>query len=130
MSEFINGASYLISDYAYDAFIASGEPTLGHASGSDTVVWVSPTEEIDRVLREANGNPREKERLLGLSEGSLGDNPVRVNINGPNSLDIGVPDINTPGANDNWVPGGATGGGVQERVIYNCKNPEVYPEAG
>ena len=66
---------------------------MGRPFGDDTVVWVAPRAEIDEAIIKTNGNPRELETLLGLPENSLGDTPVRVNIDNIDGLDIRIPDV-------------------------------------
>lgn len=58
---------------------------------------------------------RELERLLGFDPGTLGSNPVRVDI--PNPVNLRVPSGNEFGANRNFVPGGITSGGIREATI-------------
>ena len=127
---FSKGASYLISEKGYEDYISGKDVTLGRPVGDDTVVWVAPSAEIDEAIIKTNGNPRELETLLGLPENSLGDTPVRVNIDNIDGLDIRIPDASTPGANPNFIPGGSTSGGITERVIYNCPNPDVNHNIG
>lgn len=78
------GASYLVSQDIYEDYIQGKDVTLGRPTGSDTVVWVSPNDSINEVLIKSNGDPRIMEELLGLDEFSLGDNPVRIDIDNTN----------------------------------------------
>lgn len=68
----------------------------------------------------SNGNPREIERLLGLDEGSLGDNPIRIDVKPDNMNNARIPSGNEKASKDNefWRPGGQTyPGGIPELVI-------------
>ena len=72
----------------------------------------------DAMVKEADGDPRVLEALLGLDPGSLGENPIMIQ---PNKVDnLRIPSGNEGGAKDNiqWRPGGKTyPGGVPEAVI-------------
>ncbi|MFI3082550.1 hypothetical protein [Streptococcus sp. 2022WUSS135] len=70
------------------------------------------------MVREADGNPRVLEKLLGLDEGSLGEYPIMIEPREVSNLRI--PSGNEGGSKDNiqWHPGGLTyPGGVPEAVI-------------
>ena len=72
----------------------------------------------DAMVKEADGDPRVLEALLGLNPGSLGENPIMIQ---PNKVDnLRIPSGNEGGAKDNiqWRPGGKTyPGSVPEAVI-------------
>lgn len=69
-------------------------------------------------MASANGNPRLIEQALGLPEGFLdGNELVRVDIANPRELNLRVPSGNEAGANDQFIPGGFTEGGLPEAVI-------------
>lgn len=125
-----DGASYLISEENYNQYVRGKDVTLGRPEGGDTVVWVSSHDGINEVLIKADGDPRAMEKMLGVPEFSLVDNPIRVDIDNTNGLGIRMPDTLTTGANGSYVPGGETIGGIPERVIYNCPNPDVTPNIG
>ena len=55
--------------------------------------------------------------------GSLGTDPVRVDI--PNPTGLRVPSGNELGANKFWLPGGYTSGGMMEATI-EAPNPGEY----
>ena len=67
------------------------------------------------MIAQAKGNVRVLEELLGFDPGDLGDNPVRIDISHPQGLRM--PTGNERGANDFWLPGGYTSGGIPEAVI-------------
>ena len=85
--------------------------TIGPKSG--TFVFSSPY--ADEIIKKTNGNVRLLEQLLGIPSGALGKAPVRVDIHYPTGLRI--PSGNERGANDFWLPGGYTSGGLPEAVI-------------
>ncbi|HEY5535044.1 MAG TPA: hypothetical protein VIL99_08950, partial [Ignavibacteria bacterium] len=57
----------------------------------------------DDLITQAGGNVSKLEQLLGLSQGSLGTNPVRIDIVNPTGLRL--PSGNELGANAQWIPG-------------------------
>ena len=74
-------------------------------------------------MTQSGGDVGELERLLGLEPGTLGANPVRIDIPSPNGLR--VPSGNELGANEQWLPGGYTAGGIPEATI-NPAAPGTY----
>ena len=86
--------------------------------------FVIPRSVADEAIAKANGDFRLLEELLALEPGSLGSNPVRVDISNPKN--VRIPTGNEVGALfDYWVPGGYTKGGIMEAVIDPVK-PEDY----
>ena len=77
-----------------------------------------PKHVADAMVKEADGDPRVLEALLGLDPGSLGENPIMIQ---PNKVDnLRIPSGNEGGSKNNiqWRPGGKTyPGGVPEAVI-------------
>lgn len=100
---FSEGASKIAS------YFPSGR--LGHVSGT----FVMPKREADRLIQAAAGDFRQLEVSLGLSPNDLGPRPVRIDIRSPKNLRL--PSGNEAGANEFWVPGGLTSGGIPEAVI-------------
>ena len=91
--------------------------------------FVMPKVVADYVIKQAAGDVNKLERLLGLSSGDLGTNPVRVDIADPKN--IRIPSGNEAGAWPGyWVSGGYTNpGGVMEAVIDPVpKNKYVVTE--
>ena len=86
--------------------------------GREDGAFVFPKDVAKAMIKEADGNPRKLEALLGLDEGSLGDSPKLVL---PQEVhNYRIPDGNEGGsrANLQWRPGGKTyPGGVPEAVI-------------
>lgn len=77
--------------------------------------FVMPASVADDLIKQANGDIRILEQLLGLDSGTLGKNPVRIDINHPTGLRM--PTGNEAGANDFWLPGGYTSGRIPEAVV-------------
>lgn len=82
-----------------------------------------PKSLADSLVSKAGGNVAELERLLSLEPGTLGANPVRIDVPSPNGLRM--PNGNELGANKQWIPGGHTGGGIPEATI-NPVQPGTY----
>ncbi|WP_027088443.1 pre-toxin TG domain-containing protein [Cohnella panacarvi] len=93
--------------------IQAAAPTrpLGPPSGT----FVMPKSVADVLISESGGNVSKLEELLSLDPGTLGKSPVRVDI--PKPAGLRMPDGNEVGANDQWIPGGYTGGGIPEAII-------------
>ena len=78
-------------------------------------IFVLPSKLADDLIVKANGDISMLEKFLALEAGSLGVNPYRIDVLSPQKLYI--PTGNEAGANDFWIAGGYTGGGVPEAVI-------------
>jgi hypothetical protein len=93
--------------------IAWAAPTrpLGPPGGT----FVMPKSVADELISQSNGNVTKLEELLSLEPGTLGETPVRIDISHPTGLRM--PDGNELGANEQWIPGGYTGGGIPEATI-------------
>lgn len=83
--------------------------------GGEKGVFVLLRQDADRIIRDTGGDPRKMEERLGLESGDLGNSPYKIDINEPKGLR--VPSGNEPGANERWVPGGRTSGGMWEGVV-------------
>jgi hypothetical protein len=77
--------------------------------------FVMPSSIADDLISKSDGSIAKLEKLLGLEPGSLGSNPVRIDIANPSGLRM--PSGNEKGANLNWIPGGYTLGGIPEMII-------------
>ena len=117
-----NPSTYLSQEYIdqhLDLF--RGGVTKFYAKASNGTVgppdgtFVFPSSYADDMIVQAKGNIRVLEELLGFDPGDLGDNPVRIDISHPQGLRM--PTGNERGANDFWLPGGYTSGGIPEAVI-------------
>lgn len=116
--------TYLSSDYIEQHLqsfkdngavkIMPNEPkgTIGAKGGT----FVMSGDEVDEIIRNANGDVRKIENALGLNPGDLGDDPVMVEIKDTST--IRIPSGNELGAlPEYWEPGGFTKGGIKEAVI-------------
>ena len=112
------------------AFVKSDEfiekfGTFGRPDGA----FVFPRHVAEAMIKEADGDPRKLEDLLGLDHGSLGDSPKMVL---PQEVhNYRIPDGNEGGSRENplWRPGGKTyPGGVPEAVIDPVPKDKVKLE--
>ncbi len=74
-SQFDDGASYLVSQDTYEAFI-EGKPFLGRPDKANGNLMIAKTKDIDDAISKSNGDIRELEALLGKAENSFGEGPV------------------------------------------------------
>jgi hypothetical protein len=107
LSQFRNGATKIYASVPTGA--------VGPAEGT----FVMPSSVADDLIRQANGDVKVLEQLLGFAPGDLGDAPVRVDVAEPHGLRM--PTGNERGVNDYWLPGGYTSGGVPEAIIDQIK---------
>lgn len=92
---------------------AASYGTLGPPGG-----FVMPASEFRRVMDEAKGNLSVVEDRLGLTRGTLkSDDTLIAFVARKDATGLRVPSGNEGGANDNWLPGGITSGGVGEAVM-------------
>ena len=103
-----------VAAFVKDDFFIQKFGNFGREDGA----FVFPKDVAKAMIKEADGNPRKLEALLGLDEGSLGDSPKMVL---PQEVhNYRIPDGNEGGscANPQWRPGGKTyPGAVPEAVI-------------
>ena len=89
--------------------------TVGPPDGT----FVFPSSFANDIISQANGNVTVLEQLLGFDSEYFGNSPVRIDIPKPKGLRI--PSGNEIGANDFWIPGGYTSGGIPEAIIDQPK---------
>lgn len=117
--EYIDTHLELFSEGAAKISVTTPVGKAGPPGGT----FVMPKSIADDIIREADGNVSKLEELLSLEPGTLGDNPVRIDIAEPQGLKM--PSGNELGANEQWIPGGSTGGGIPEATI-NSPAPGEY----
>jgi hypothetical protein len=81
----------------------------------EVIIAFQSKERNEKIGKKSGGDIRKLEELLGLNRGDLGEAPVRVDI--PEPTGLRMPSGNEPGANEFWLPGGYTSGGLPEAVI-------------
>ena len=103
-----------VAAFAKGDYWIKKEGYFGRSDGA----FVFPKNVAEAMLKEANGNPRVLEQLLGLDEGSLGDAPIMIE---PQEVEnLRIPSGNESGSklNPQWCTGGKTyPRGVPESVI-------------
>ena len=103
-----------VAAFAKNDYWIQKEGYFGRPDGA----FVFPKDVAEAMVKEADGDPRVLEKLLGLDKGSLGNNPIMIE---PKEVEnLRIPSGNEGGASGNvqWRPGGKTyPGGVPESVI-------------
>ena len=114
--------TYLSTEYVakHRAFFDDGvvriQPSAPEGKIGRTETWVLPKSVAEKMIAESKGNPRNLEKMLGLDENYLGNNPVLVEIH--QAQGFRIPSGNEFAANEFWRPGGFTyPGGLPEAVI-------------
>lgn len=88
--------------------------TLGPPNGTFTI----PRSKLREVMDRSGGDLGKVEVELGLAPGTLTSGDTVVAYIRPEDLrGLRMPDGNEPGANEYWLPGGYTSGGVPEATI-------------
>ncbi len=130
MSSFSRGAGALLSRQNYDAFILSsshfGRPHTGPGVGPGEG-FVAPWHALLNEFSKSAGEARKLEQLLGLDKNSLGNTSdvVLAHVPFPQELGLRRPSGNEQGANDQFVEGGRTSGGMEEGVIDRVQTAET-----
>ena len=115
LAQFDDGVSVIQTEWAFSRY----SETNGFVGvPDDNTLFVMPKEFCDEVLKKANGNLAIIESELGFPKDYLkkGGGLVRIDIEDTIGLDVRIPSGNETGANDLWIPGGYTSGGVPEAV--------------
>ncbi|MGW0159977.1 hypothetical protein ACWDUN_11700 [Mycobacterium sp. NPDC003323] len=107
------GTRFMLND-SYEAY------GIGQRDGT---TFLFPTSEIDDLMAQTGGDNAALERALGLPEGYLNDNVIRVDVPDLREYDLRVPSGNEAGANDQWIPGGYLPQGTPEAVIDGSRVP-------
>ncbi|WP_318840425.1 hemagglutinin repeat-containing protein [Pectobacterium polaris] len=95
--------------------------TLGPDNG-----FVMPKSEFDKLIKESSGNLRIIEKRLGLESGYLGNsNTGAFYIKRQDLKNLKIPSGNESGANQFWLPGGKTSGGISEAVMDFSHKPNA-----
>jgi len=126
-------SEYLSSEYIEDHLstfdegavrFTSREKVEEYGTAGTDQAFVIPKAEFDKVVKESNGDLRAVESKLGLSNGYLGDSDtMAVLIKKEDMVDLRVASGNETGANQFWIPGGKTSGGVPEAILDLSEAP-------
>ncbi len=96
---------------------------LGEPKGTigEDGVFVLSGQEMNQLLKDANGDPRKLEESLSMQKGYLGDNPYLIRADDPQNLRMSTG--NEPNAWQNeWCPCGTTRGGCDEAVTDSMES--------
>ena len=108
LAKFDEGIVRVTSRSAFEKWGTVG-PTPGFAF---------PKSELAKLIKETGGDLNAVERKLGLTKGTLSsEDTLIVLIKRDDATDLRLPNGNEDGANELWLPGGVTSGGVSEAVL-------------
>lgn len=105
LNKFSSGGSALVPNATYDDYMCGHENIGFPVNGNNPQgsMYIMPSEELDRILNEANGDISEIEKKLGLPEGHFGDGSIiRVDINDLEEKGLRVANGYESGANEFW----------------------------
>ena len=124
LAQFDDGATYLLTEDDYLNYYVDPE----YIARADGTLFCMPSNFVDEVKSTANGDLSKLDELLGYDNGFFenADTMVRIDIIDPKKSNISIPNGNEVGANNNWLPGGYTSGGVPEGIVYNVPNNSSY----
>jgi hypothetical protein len=112
LSEFKEGASYLVTKAALDKY--GRDDVVGRGDGQ----FVMTKAQMDKVLTESGGDISIIEKELGIPENMWKDKEIsRIDVVDPESLNLRMPSGNESGANELWLPGGKLPTGYSEAVV-------------
>ena len=113
-SDFKNGASFLIPGDSYEQFVKNSS-MVGRPDGQ----FVSPSNQIDDLLKKANGDVSIIEEALGIPKGSWQGKGgmYRIDISNPQNYNLRSASSGISGANALFIAGGKTSGGISEGII-------------
>ena len=113
-SDFKNGASFLIPGDSYEQFVKYSS-MVGRPDGQ----FVSPSNQIDDLLKKANGDVSIIEEALCIPKGGWQGKGgmYRIDISNPQNYNLRSASSGISGANDLFIAGGKTPGGISEGII-------------
>ena len=112
---FKGGASYLIPESGYIRRIKDLEPTklVGRPDGQ----FIMTRDSMDKLLKEANGSLEYVKKRLGIPPEYWNEKLVRIDLDDPFEYNLRLPSGFEEGANELFVWGGITKGGIPEAVV-------------
>ncbi|MGT2965088.1 T7SS effector LXG polymorphic toxin [Streptococcus acidominimus] len=115
LSQFENGATIIMTKEQYITYV-KGNPTIGIVA--DQSQFVMPKDFGDNVILGAKGDISKIESALGFDVGHFADGGglIRIDVANLDEVGLRLPSGNEFGANNHWLPGGFTDGGVPEGV--------------
>ncbi|MBC2008873.1 hypothetical protein HCA54_02505 [Listeria welshimeri] len=123
LSNFNNGGSFVMTVKQYESFI-SGNSMIGFP---DNTQFITSTNLLNDIELLANGDISVYETMLGFEQGYFQSQGglVQIDIN-IDRLTRSIPSGNEMGANDLWLPGGFTSGGIVEVIVPQIPNTPEY----
>jgi hypothetical protein len=111
LNKFDSGGSYITKKSTLDNY---GRDKVGWPDNSQ---FVMPKDQMDDVLKTANGDMSVVEKELGIPKGAWQqEEMVRIDIPDPKQAGLRMPSGNEMGANKEWLPGGKLPTGYDEAV--------------
>lgn len=103
LDQFNGKASVLVSEKSYINFM-EGRENIGYNPDKNDLngsMYISTSDDIDKALKDCNGDISKLESSLGFPEGHFGNGPVvRVDINNPEEHGLRVANGKEAGANE------------------------------
>lgn len=114
LNKFQNGVSIIMGMDSYLKYIN----THNLIGREDNTCFVMPTYICDEIDRISNGDISIYEKILSFDNGYFKNQHglVRLDIKDIKGLNLRIPSGNELGANEYWIPGGYTMGGIPEAV--------------
>lgn len=121
LAQFEDGASIIMTKRQYIKYV-KGSSNIGILE--DGTQFVMPKNLCDDIAAQANGSVNFFEKSLGFDEGHFADGGglIRIDVGNLDNVNLRMPLGNEIGANNHWIPGGYTDGGVPEAVTYLIPN--------
>ena len=117
--EFESGGSWVIAKDKYDLYIRNMD-VIGTPDGQ----FMISSKAMDRVLLETNHDAIKLEELLGLSN-LQGKKLYRIDVKNPLDYNPRLPHKGLSGANEHFIEGGHTKGGIPEIVTDTFPRSQI-----
>ena len=114
LKKFKNGVSIVMGVESYNKFVLNSK-TIGRSDGC----FVMPKYICDNIEKKYGGDISIFETSLSFDAGyfALQGGMVRLDIFDIEDLNLRLPSGNETGANEYWLPGGFTRGGIPEAIL-------------
>jgi hypothetical protein len=119
LEQFRDGASYLLPESSYHGRVA-GKRAVGRADG----LYVTTRSAIDELLASAAGDLATVKKRLGIEPDEWNERLWRVDVANPLLHNARLPSGMEKGANDLFIWGGYTRGGMPEAVLDPVRQGE------
>ena len=119
LESFRGGASYLIPKSAYETYV-DGKPFVGDPTGQ----FVTTHAYMDKLVADSKGDVEYVKNKLGIPKRYWNEELYRIDVHNPLMHNARMPSGFERGANEKFVWGGHTSGGMPEVVT------DVIPKDG